>query len=110
MSTAPSPSSEIDPIFALDRSVTIGRMSSMMLNHTSAPFGTSLTSVTEPTSTPATRTGEPLINPGDVGKLHLQRIVLPEESAAAADGEDQQSRHDECKDRDDAEFQFGPGE
>ena len=85
-------------------------MSSMMLNDTSAPLGTSSTSVTEPTSTPATRTGEPLISPATFGKLHLERIVLPEEPAAAADGEDQQSRHDEREDGDQAELQFGPGE
>ena len=46
-------------------------MSSQTLNDTSAPFGTSSTSVTEPTSTPATRTGEPLISPATFGNWTL---------------------------------------
>ena len=71
MSTAPSPSSEIDPIFAVERSVMIGRMSSLTLNDTSAPFGTSATPVTEPTSMPATRTGDPLISPATFGNWTL---------------------------------------
>ncbi len=110
MSTAPSPSSEIEPIVAIERSVTSGRMSSLTLNHTSTPFGTSSTSVTDADFDAGDADRRPAHQARDVGKLHLERIVLPEEPAAAADGEDQQPRHHEREDGNQAELQLGPGE
>ena len=59
MSNAPSPSNEIEPSVARDSVVTSGCTSFEISNQTSTAEGVSLTSVTRPTCTPATRTGDP---------------------------------------------------
>ncbi len=60
MSMAPSPSSEMAPMIATERSVMSGLTSSDTSSQSSAPSPASRTSVTSPTSIPATRTGVPL--------------------------------------------------
>ena len=63
MSMALSPSSDTDPSLATDLSVMRLRMSSRTSKATSTCAPANETSLTLPTSTPATRTGEPLARP-----------------------------------------------
>ena len=56
---APSPSIEMLPITAVDRSVITGRISSLISIHTSTALPTSSTWVTAPISIPDSRTGVP---------------------------------------------------
>ena len=63
MSTAPSPSSDTEPSDATDWSVMRGCCSLLTSIVTSTLSPTKSSLVTEPTSTPATRTGAPSFNP-----------------------------------------------
>ena len=69
MSTAGSPSSETDPSDAMDVDVTRDCMSRRITMTTSTRSPAKTTSVTEPTSTPDTRTGAPGFNPAADGKI-----------------------------------------
>src|SRR5262245_58132476 len=68
MSTALSPSSDTEPSTATDWSVIPGRTSFLTSKVTSTSVPANSTSVTLPTSTPATRTGDPFASPATFGK------------------------------------------
>ena len=68
MSTALSPSSEIEPSFATDSVVIRLWTSSFTSKTTSTSSPVSSTSVTRPTSLPATRTGDPALRPATLVK------------------------------------------
>ena len=69
MSTAPSPSSDTDPIVARDVVRTLSCMSSRSSSSISTSEPTNSMSVTEPTVTPATRTGDPSCTPPAFGNF-----------------------------------------
>ena len=56
------------------------------------------TSLTDPTSMPATRTGAPALSPAMLRKTVFTRILLPEEAALTAEQEDQRRRQDDGDD------------
>src|SRR5580765_453462 len=68
MSTAPSPSSETEPMVARDWSVILFWTCRFTSNTTSTWSPAKSTSMTLPTSLPATRTGEPGLSPCTFGK------------------------------------------
>ena len=59
MSIAPSPSIEMLPMAAIERSVMSGRTSLLISSQRSTALPSRITSVTLPTSIPETRTGVP---------------------------------------------------
>ena len=63
MSTAPSPSSETDPMVARDVVLTRSCMSSRNSSSISTSEPMNSMSVTDPTVTPDTRTGDPCCTP-----------------------------------------------
>src|SRR3989442_13838245 len=71
MSTAASPSSETDPSAASERSVTRDRISFESCINTSTRSPMNSIPVTDPTSTPATRTGAPSLRPGTLSNTVL---------------------------------------
>ena len=71
MSTAASPSSDTDPSEATEVLVIRGASSSFTSINTSTRSPAKLTSETDPTSTPATRTGAPGFSPATLGKMVL---------------------------------------
>jgi hypothetical protein len=70
-STAASPSSDTDPRVANEVVVIRGRFSFSTSITTSTRSPTNSTPVTDPTSTPATRTGAPSFKPATSGKTVL---------------------------------------
>ena len=71
MSTADSPSSDTDPSDATDDDVMRGCISLLTSISTSTRSPMNCTSVTAPTSTPATRTGAPALRPATLAKTVL---------------------------------------
>ena len=73
MSSADSPSSETDPIDAVDWSVIRFCISFETSNATSTSPPLKPTCLTDPTSTPATRTGAPVFSPATLSKRVFSR-------------------------------------